>query len=219
MIARIKKSRPARFCKRLFFPRRPNNAYATHVPILIGLASMCEIKSVLEFGCGYYSTLTFLNRSVFPHLERLQSIENDATWASTIQEAANNDKRWVLNLVDGEIADAVTREAAKSLEAYDLILIDDSQTCTQRAATINAVAACRPERPWIVIHDYEMEEYRTAARGFEQRHTFKPYTPQTGLVGNKATSEVKSLRPVLKKHSRKLEPDDLKGWLSAFGKS
>jgi hypothetical protein len=181
---------------------------------------MCEIKSVLEFGCGYYSTLTFLNRSIFPHLETLQSIENDASWASTIQQAANNDKRWVLNLVDGEIADHVNpvkmTSGAKPLEAYDLILIDDSQTCTQRAATIQAVAACQPERPWIVIHDYEMEEYRTAAKGFEQRHTFKPYTPQTGLVCNKATREVKSLRPVLKKHSRKLEPDDVEGWLSAF---
>jgi hypothetical protein len=214
MIARIKNFAPLRLCVKYFSAPRARNDYATHVPILIGLASIHEIRSVLEFGCGYYSTLTFLNRAAFPHLKRLQSVENDASWAETIQEVANDDERWVLKLVDGEIADSISH---LNLEAFDLILIDDSKSSAQRAATIRAIAACRPKRPWIVIHDYEVEEYRSAARGFEQRYAFRTYTPQTGLVCNKAV-ELESLLRLLKEN-KNLQPDDLEGWLSAFCKS
>ncbi len=216
MIARIKNSAPLRLCVKYFSTPRAQKDYATHLPILIGLASIREIRSVLEFGCGYYSTRTFLNRSAFPDLEKLQSIENDASWAESIKEIAKNDERWMLNLVDGEIADSVTH---LDLEAFDLVLVDDSKNSAQRAATIHAVAACQPERPWIVIHDYEVEEYRSAARSFEQRYAFKTYTPQTGLVCNKPASEVKSLGSRLKEHGRNLQPDDVEGWLSAFCRS
>src|SRR5215207_10889023 len=107
MIGRIKNFAPLRLCARYFSAPRAENDYATHVPILLGLARMREIKSVLEFGCGRYSTLTFLNRAAFPHLERLHSIENDSIWAETIHEAAKSDERWTLKLLRGEIAGSV----------------------------------------------------------------------------------------------------------------
>ena len=46
-------------------PPRAENAYATHIPVLVGLGSIRRIERVLEFGCGHYSTKTFLRRSVF----------------------------------------------------------------------------------------------------------------------------------------------------------
>jgi hypothetical protein len=199
---------------RYFSPARARNDYATHVPILIGVARIREIRSVLEFGCGRYSTLTFLNHSAFPDLERVQSVENDASWAETIREVTQ-DQRWRLQLVDGEIAESVS---LLDLEAFDLILIDDSKTSAQRKATIRAIASRWPQRAWIVIHDYEVEEYRKAARGFKHRYTFKAYNPQTGLVSNNAIAEVKSLHGRLKQ-SKILEPDDVEGWRAVFCKS
>src|SRR6185369_3032091 len=98
---------PLRLCLKYFSAPRALKDYATHIPILIGLARLREVRSVLEFGCGHYSTLTFLNASAFPHLERLHSIENDDAWAATIQEAAKHDRRWTLQLVNGEIADCI----------------------------------------------------------------------------------------------------------------
>ena len=84
-----------------YFPTpRSLNDYATHIPILIGLARLREVRSVLEFGCGHFSTLTFLNRSAFPHLESLLSIENDDSWAATIEQAAKHDPRWTLQVVE-----------------------------------------------------------------------------------------------------------------------
>src|SRR6185436_8496577 len=157
------------------------NDYATHIPVLIGLARRRAVRNVLEFGCGRYSTLTFLNRSAFPHLERLHSVENDDSWAATIQEVAKDDPRWTLRLVNGEISESVLD---LDLEAFDLILIDDSKTSTQRAATIRAVASKQPQHPWIVIHDFEVEEYREAASGFKHRYRFRAYNPETGVVAN-----------------------------------
>ncbi len=205
---------PLRLCGKYFSAPRALNDYATHVPILIGLATVREIKTILEFGCGHYSTLTFLNRSAFPDLERLQSIENDASWAQTIQEATK-DKRWHLQLVDGEIAESVS---LLDLEAFDLILIDDSKTSAQRKATIRAIASRWPQRAWIVIHDYEIDDYRKAATGFKHRYTFRAYNPQTGLVSNSAIGKARSLDRLLKKN-KSLQPDNVEGWMNAFSNS
>ena len=183
--------------RKYFSAPRAINDYATHIPILTGLARIRQIRSVLEFGCGRYSTLTFLNRTAFPHLERLHSIENDDSWAATIQQIAQEDRRWSLQLVEGEISETVSN---LDLESFDLILIDDSKTSAQRAATIRAVGLKQPERPWIVIHDFEVEEYRRAASGFRHRHRFRAYNPETGVVANQAV-DWKSLKRIVKSNA------------------
>ncbi len=216
MIAKIKNHfAPLRLRVKLFSAPRALNDYATHVPILIGLARLREIKSVLEFGCGYYSTLTFLNRAAFPHLERLQSVENDASWAETIHEAAKSDERWTLKLIRREIADSVS---TLDLEAFDLVLIDDSKTSTQRSATIRAVAGKQPQRPWIVIHDFEVDEYRRAATGFKQRHIFKAFNPETGVLSNSPdrVTQWKFLDRTIKARSKGLEADKTGRWIRAL---
>ena len=213
MIARIKnRFAPLRLRVKLFSAPRALNDYATHVPILIGLARLREIKSVLEFGCGYYSTLTFLNRTAFPHVERLHTVENDTSWSETINEVAKVDERWTLQIVKGEIAGCV---AKLDLERFDLILIDDSTTSTQRAATIRAVANKRPQHPWIAIHDFEVGEYREAASGFKHRHRFRAYNPETGVVTNQM-NDWKIIKRVIKSNAKLLEPAAIAQWSASF---
>jgi len=203
---------PWRLCVKYFLAPRALKDYATHIPILIGLARLRKVRSVLEFGCGHYSTLTFLNASAFPHLERLHSIENDDSWAQTIEEAARNDHRWRLQLVDGEIAESV---ADLDLESFDLILIDDSKISEQRAATIRAVAAKEPKHPWIVIHDFEFAEYRRAASTFQHRHRFRAYNPETGVITNQM-NECQVIDRVIKSKAKLLEPDAVVQWIDSF---
>jgi len=198
--------------RKYFSTPRALNDYATHVPILIALARLGEIRSVLECGCGHYSTLTFLNRSAFPHLERLHSIENDDSWAQTIQEAAKDDHRWTLQVVKGEISESV---ADIDLESFDLILIDDSKSSAQRAATIRAIARKQPKHPRIVIHDFEVEEYRQAASGFKHRHRFRAYNPETGVVGNRV-DKWKLIDRVIRTKAKVLEPDAIEQWTAVF---
>ncbi len=216
MIERIKNHfAPLRLCGKYFSTPRALNDYATHVPILIGLARLREIKSVLEFGCGYYSTLTFLNRAAFPDLQGLESVENDTSWAETIHEAAKSDERWTLKLVSRDIADSVS---AIDLEAFDLILLDDSKTSAQRCATIRAVARKQPQRPWIVIHDFEIDEYRRAAASFKHRHTFKAFNPETGVVSNNPI-QLKPLNRTIKAKSRTLDADQTGRWIRSLSAS
>jgi hypothetical protein len=197
--------------RKYFSTPRALNDYATHIPILIGLSRVRRVRHVLEFGCGHYSTLTFLNRAGFPHLERLHSIENDDSWARTIQGSTKDD-RWTLQLVNGEIAESV---ADLDLESFDLILIDDSKTSAQRAATIRAAARKQPQLPWIVIHDFEVDEYRDAACGFAHRHRFRAYNPETGVVGNRV-DELKMIDRVIRSKAKLLEPDAIEHWIDSF---
>jgi len=192
-------------------PRRAENPYATHLPVLIGLASMRPIERVLEFGCGHYSTKTFLEPSVFPHLKELHSVENDARWAETIREAVKHDARFVMTVVSGAIGDAVQRF---DLETFDLILVDDSTSAEERAVTIRGLANLRPANPWVVIHDYEVEEYRRASSALKQRFTFKAYNPNTGLLSNSGfPTALRDLDRRLKDNSSRLRPDNVEGWL------
>jgi len=192
-------------------PARAQNAYATHIPVLIGVGAIRPIRRVLEFGCGHSSTKTFLQRAVFPDLEDLQSVENDPAWADKMREETKDDARCTVSAISGSICEAVR---SFDLEAFDLILVDDSTNAAERAATIQALANSRPLNPWLVIHDYEVEEYRRASLGFKQRFAFKAYNPHTGLVSNSTfTSAVKFLDQQLKTNSSRLAPDDAAGWL------
>jgi hypothetical protein len=192
-------------------PPRARNAYATHVPVLIGLAAIRPIRRVLEFGCGHYSTKMFLQRSAFPDLVELQSVENDANWAAAMREAVAGDARCHVTVVSGAMCDAVSKF---DLESFDLILVDDSTNASDRANTIRALSGFDPSNPWFVIHDYEVEEYRRASSGFKERLTFKAYNPHTGLVANSALpSAIKTLDQRLKSYSSRLRPDGLESWL------
>jgi len=195
-------------------PIRARNDYATHVPVLIGLAALLRVERVLEFGCGNYSTKTFLNHAAFPDLLELQSVENDRTWAEQMRDAVGRDPRCVMNVVSGPISDAVGRF---DLESFDLVLIDDSKDASERAATIRAVFDAGTERTWIVVHDYEVFDYQNATAGFERRFTFRGYNPHTGLVFNSTPQhDFKALDKLIRTNSARLEPDDLAGWLQVL---
>lgn len=156
-----------------------------------------------------------MNRKAFPYLERLQSVENDASWAEIVAEIARSNERSTLTFAEGEIAEAI---ANIDLEQFDLILVDDSKTAAQRSETIRAISAKEPRRPWIAIHDFEVRDYRRAATNFRQKYAFKVYNPWTGLVWNGLTETrtMRALERSLKDHSKTLEPDDVKGWINAL---
>ena len=195
-------------------PPRAQNAYATHVPVLIGLAAIRRIERVLEFGCGHYSTHTFLQRSVFRNLKALHSVENDPVWSEKIRAAVKDDPRCDVTAVNGPMCDAVP---AFDLETFDLILVDDSTNAEDRAATIRRLAGLHPVHPWIVIHDYEVEEYRRASSGFKQRFAFKAYNPHTGFVSNSEFPDaLKTLDQQSKTNSSRFAADDVERWLGVL---
>ncbi|HEX8098458.1 MAG TPA: class I SAM-dependent methyltransferase [Pyrinomonadaceae bacterium] len=196
--------------------RRAENPYATHLPVLVGLARLLDVRSVAEFGCGDYSTLTFLDRAAFSNLERLSSFENDPEWMGRLVIATRGDSRVELKLVEGPMSAAATRA---DLDGYDLIFVDDSVKADERAATIGEVARKCRGGSVVVIHDFEVADYRRAARAFAGQFTFVALNPHTGVAWNHARLDarrLKNLNSLIRRHRRGLRPDDLAGWVNAL---
>ena len=56
----------------------------SHLPVLWEASKLLDIKSVVELGCGYFSTMCFLNRDFFPNLQSLYSHEVSEEWISRV---------------------------------------------------------------------------------------------------------------------------------------
>ena len=194
---------------------RATNDYATHLPVLIGLGRRRKITSVLELGCGNYSTRAFLNTKVFPDLKVLDSYETDDSWAEELKDVTN-DARANIHVVPAPMADVIENI---DLQAYDLIFVDDSTSEGHRVATIRALSKHRPPKSFIVIHDFEVQSYIDAARSFRNRYAMKSFNPETGVLwqnGAELRDVLKEIDSVIRRHAGYLQPDDLDAWLHAF---
>lgn len=188
--------------------------HATHIPILLGLARLLNIRSVLEFGSGRFSTLSFLNRAAFPQLETLRSFENDAAWFEEISSHTQHDPRISLELLQGDMTQAVKKV---DISKFDLTFIDDSLRASDRAATIRAVGGNHASLA--VVHDFEVFAYRRASTDFDHRFRFDALNPNTGVLWNGqaiATKQLRELNNLIKRHRREIQPDDILGWTQVF---
>ncbi len=118
-------------------PPRSALDYATHVPILVGIGCSLKIAKILEFGAGFYSTLTFLNRSVFPDVTSVSTIESNSDWISKVYVAAKDDPRLRMRHVPEPIESILSE---LDLAEYDLVLVDSSTEAARRAALIRKVS-------------------------------------------------------------------------------
>ena len=197
-------------------PERNDEPYATHVPVLVALGLFYPIHRILEFGSGTYSTLTFLNRNAFPHVNLVTSLENDAEWGSKVRGLANGDPRLQLSTVDSSICVAAKE---LSVDDYDLILIDDSTSAAERTETIRTVAELKPAKSLIVIHDYECKPYRQAARGFSKVVRITALNPNVGILCNDAQNIMPHLyrfNNVIRQFRDSIPLSDIDGWSEAF---
>lgn len=197
-------------------PARAPNQFATHIPILIGLARMVPIRRVLEMGCGNYSTLTFLDRRAFPELIELQSLETDAAWARQIAGENCREPRLKLRLLEDPLETTLQQ---LPLDSYDLLLVDHSDKYETRAATISFLARCSPRPTLVVLHDYEIPLYRRAARGFHYRFEFTAFTPSTCVACEHLPVRPAALRLLdrtVKRHAHSLRPDHTGAWLDVL---
>src|ERR1051325_1354541 len=191
---------------------RASNDYATHIPILVGIAQRFTIRRVLELGCGPFSTPTFLNTEVFSDLEQLDSYETDHSWFDKSVTAFARDWRYRPHFVNGAMSASLNET---ELSRFDLIFVDDSTTVIERAETIRRLASRPSPTQLIAIHDFEISDYREAASTFEHQQIFRAFTPQTGVVWNGSTQPVGALKKLHRqmiRHSKNLKVDDLTGW-------
>jgi predicted O-methyltransferase YrrM len=213
-VARLGKRKKATLLERfgLARPGRALNQFATHVPILIGIARLLPIRRVLELGSGTYSTLTFLNEAAFPHLFQLDSFETDQSWAERLAAATSAEPRIRIKLVDEPIEESVR---TLELSQYDLILVDHAVNYETRAQTIQWLTKMPFGSALIVIHDFEISQYRYASRGFPHKFEFSAFTPATAVAWHDLPLDRPSLRFLSRAVSRLasiLLPEDVASW-------
>lgn len=189
--------------------------YSTHIPVIIGVSNLIETKSVLELGSGIYSTGTFLNEQVFPDVEKLVSYEDDEIWAKEIMDTFSKDRRLQLNFVKYPIYKILENV---DIEPFDLILVDDSRTVSERTRTITELCSKKQSDSILLIHDFEIEEYRKAAKSFKHYFTFSLFTPCTGVLWNKNLKNKDLFRifKLIEKNKNDLKTTDIEGWLRVF---
>ena len=194
---------------------RHENPYATLLPVLVALGQQLPVKHVLEFGSGFNSTFTFLNKDIFPFLVQLVSVENDPEWRRQIQQATT-DPRLFMKPVEGAVSEAVSGDL---LDSKELILIDDSNCAVDRAATIQGVVKLLTPNQVVIVHDYEVPEYRLASGDVSLCFVFDAMLPHTAVLSNGNQVDQRQLarmNAVIRSHSGDVHPTDTLRWKSLF---
>ena len=191
--------------------QRPGEAFATHMPILIGLAGIFQSRNILELGGGTFSTPALLNEAYFPSVAAVHTVEDDLCWFKTLSEyCKDSDKSRIskVSSVSQYIEDI-------DLSPYDLIFIDDSKTVAERARTIESVL--RLERPdtFVAVHDFEVRAYRRCAIKPWRAFDFNVWCPLTGCLTRLGDNndKLENLRRLLKRHQSS-SPTELDFWSS-----
>lgn len=204
------------YCRTLGIAARSEQPYATHIPVLVGVAAAFLPKQLVEFGSGGFSTLTFLDETIFPSLVRLSSYENDLSWMQLIEAKLAGNPRVNLCFFEGRMRDAVS---TANVAAADLIFVDDSPSGWERAHTVVALAQTCRERPITIVHDYDMPGIRVACRKFEYRFPFIQFAPQSCAVRNgdgRRMALLESVAHKLEEYASHLSVTDARGWAKVF---
>lgn len=145
---------------------------ATHVPVLKHLAKKRIYTKIVEFGCGNYSTATFLDKNIFPDLKELISLETDKKWLRKIKQAMNDTR---LRLIYGK--DIKLIEISKGWTA-DLVFVDGHSYKTRVKTCIHAGSIA----PIVVLHDSETPGYlEKISPSFTRFEVFDNLTPHTAV--------------------------------------
>jgi hypothetical protein len=162
--------------------------------------------------------VTFLNRSVFPSVTSVCSIESDPDWISKVYAATKDDSRLIIRHVPEPIEGIL---AALNLSEYDLVLVDSSTEAIRRAAVIREIAIRDTGSGLVVIHDFEIDLYRKAAKGFANRIEFAAFNPCTGIVWRGDGDRRKVLgkiKEIVNRNAANLSPEDVGSWVAVFHK-
>ena len=195
-----------------------SDPYVTHIPILLALSSLFRPQRILEIGSGLHSSPMFLDKTSFPTVSALHSIENDQEWARQVCAVCASDGRFSMTTVDGPMSGYI---GTASVNDYDMIFIDDSLTSEARSETIREVVQQNPPHSLIVIHDFQERQYQVAARGMQNTFVFDALVPQVGVLWNGDLVQRRDLQNVCKlisKNANKSNSCDRNFWLQVLSR-
>jgi hypothetical protein len=195
---------------------RSSEPYATHVPVLVGVAAACRPESVIEFGSGTFSTMSFLDEEAFPSIRKVDSYENNQEWFNQVRKKLPSGGRVDLHFVEGEMNKAV-RSAKPSTAG--MIFIDDSPSARARVPTVREVARSCGEEPVVIMHDHDLRRLRLATLSFEHRISINAFNPQCCVMWHGHRERMPKLRRVgeiVRKFAARIPLTDIREWARVF---
>jgi predicted O-methyltransferase YrrM len=197
---------------------RSAEPYATHVPVLVGVAAAIRPQSLVEFGSGSFSTLSFLDDVAFPTIKRVDSYENNLEWFEQVRQRMPANPSVHLHYVEGDMYRAV--DSVKTTSA-SMIFIDDSPTAQARVSTVEEVARLCGTGPVVVLHDNDLWRLRLSTRKFEHRISFDAFNPQCCVMWHghpELEVVIQNVDRVIRQHSAFTPLTDIHAWRKVFSK-
>jgi hypothetical protein len=160
--------------------------YGSHVPALVTVShDFPPIRSVVEYGCGRYSTPAFLNRDYFPDLETLVSVETNEPWAEDTRRRNADDRLRLIMCEAREIAE-------QKVPAADLIFIDCDDLGFDRQerfrGRLELLKRYEALESLVAVHDADFPEIGPAVGSslFKHKAIFKPrFGTPTAVLSNR----------------------------------
>ncbi len=159
-----------------------NNGSSSHLAVLWAIPQLITVSNVLELGYGNLSTRMFLDKNVYPNLEKIDSYENNFTYAENV---GIKDDRLNLHVALNNMSSIVENI---DLSGYNLCLVDDSTTVEERCDTIRVITNRCPDNLLIVIHDFEHHQYNNACNSMLEEGRIDAILPHTGILWHKNNS-------------------------------
>jgi hypothetical protein len=146
--------------------------FGTHLNLLRSLGR--DIRSVLELGAGEFSTRLFLDKTYYPNLNELVTVEQRVSWV-----VADMDDRHRVIIEPEPIEPLLI--GVLDMEDFDLIFCDNSTSGERRCETLRWLAK-NVERSLVVAHDFDVPSYREACAGFDHFIVDDRQSPWTALM-------------------------------------
>jgi len=172
---------------------------ASHIPVLTLIPLLVPITRVLEYGSGELSTVLFLDREIYPDLEKITSLEDNGYWLEKIKGIKGNRLELLFS----------TEFTQANTDGYDLIFIDGPQDKGKRKNLIKKVS--RLTLPIIVIHD--SEEYLSSINNVS--YIFDFVKPNVTVCNYFGITQLEKAHSLIKDNFSELEEDQHR-WKDLF---
>ena len=149
--------------------------YGTHIPLLKIVAANFCITSVIEFGCGNYSTLTFLNKKIFKDLKSIVSLECKKKWYKIIKRKVKDNRFKIIYNNEEKLL-----EIAKTHAPSDLVFVDGKSRVMREKTAFYG----RNFSDLVILHDAENPEYKRAIQSYKFCYLYTKLLPNTAVLSD-----------------------------------
>lgn len=151
---------------------KKKSKYSSHLYVLKRIPKLLDIKRVIEFGCGEFSTKIFLK---YPAIQNLYSLESDTKWYHDFLKELKDERLTRILSPEDELI-----EIAKTLGRVDLVFVDGKAE-HYRGPTM---LAAKEMTDLVVAHDAENKNYLPFINSFKYVWIYKKEKPYTAILSD-----------------------------------